>query len=247
MIHPTSSLNISIIHSPDSHIIQHEESGVIRNIISRLLPYPSDMVYKDRFGVYYVNDSFYKSIKIGSLSLTNVTVISKAYPSNMIYEDRFGVYRVNQKMYSSDKKEMLPIIGEIQVPKYDFNLNQENQKASNDSLYQCRQLMKKNGKSDAITLSSRFLYGFPPIHFNNSKSWNSYISKARDDAKNKPKGKIEDYSIEGSYFTTPNPFIDGPFVHTSLGTFVENVRYNTQKSIIELLIPHAHPSTRNND
>ena len=101
--------------------------------ISRLLPYSSDMVYKDRFGVYYVNDSFYNSIKIGSLSLTNVTVISKAYPSNMIYEDRFGVYRVNQKMYSSDKKEMLPIIGEIQVPKYDFNLNQENQKASNDS------------------------------------------------------------------------------------------------------------------
>ena len=101
--------------------------------ISRLLPYSSDMVYKDRFGVYYVNDSFYKSIKIGSLSLTNVTVISKAYPSNMIYEDRFGVYRVNQKMYSSDQKEMLPIIGEIQVPKYDFNLNQENQKASNDS------------------------------------------------------------------------------------------------------------------
>ena len=107
--------------------------------------------------------------------------------------------------------------------------------------------MKKNGKSDAITLSSRFLYGFPPIHFNNSKSWNSYISKARDDAKNKPNGKIEDYSIEGSYFTTPNPFIDGPFVHTSIGTFVENVRYNTKKSIIELLIPNAHPSTRNND
>ena len=126
-------MNISIIHSPDSHIIQHEESGVIKNIISRLLPYSSDMVYKDRFGVYYVNDSFYNSIKIGILSLTNVTVISKAYPSNMIYEDRFGVYRVNQKMYSSDKKEMLPIIGEIQVPKYDFNLNQENQKASNDS------------------------------------------------------------------------------------------------------------------
>ena len=187
------------------------------------------MVYKDRFGVYYVNDSFYKSIKIGSLSLTNVTVISKAYPSNMIYEDRFGVYRVNQKMYSSDKKEMLPIIGEIQVPKYDFNLNQENQKASNDSLYQCRQLMKKNGKSDAITLSSRFLYSVPPIHFNNSKSWNSYISKARD-AKRKQRSSI-----------------NGPFVHTSIGTFVENVRYNTQKSIIELLIPHAHPSTRNND
>ena len=214
--------------------------------ISRLLPYSSDMVYKDRFGVYYVNDSFYNSIKIGSLSLTNITVIITHYPPDMIYKDQFGVYYVNQKMYSGDKKEMFPIIGEIQVPKYDINLNQENQ-SSNNSIYQCRQLMKKNGKSDAITLSSRFLYSVPPIHFNNSKSWNSYISKARDDAKNKPNGKIEDYSIEGSYFTTPNPFIDGPFVHTSLGTFVENVRYNTKKSIIELLIPNAHPSTRNND
>ena len=126
-------MNASIFHSPDSHIIQHEESGVIKNIISRLLPYSSDMVYKDRF----------------------------------------GVYRVNKKMYSSDKKEMLPIIGEIQVPKYDINLNQENQISSDNSLHQCRQLMKKNGKSDAITPSSRFLYGFPPIHFNNSKSWNS--------------------------------------------------------------------------
>ena len=148
----------------------------------------------------------------------------------MVYKDRFGVYYVNKKMYSSDKKEMLPIIREIQVPKFDFNLNQENHISSNDSLYQCRQLMKKNGKSDAITLSSRFLYSVPPIHFNHSKSWNSYISKARDDAKRK----------QGSS-------IDGPFVHTSIGTFVENVRYNTQKSIIELLIPHAHPSTRNND
>ena len=189
MIHPTSSLNISIIHSPDSHIIQHEESGVIRNIISRLLPYPSDMVYKDRFGVYYVN----------------------------------------KKMYSSDKKEMLPLIREIQVPNYDINMNQENHISSNHSLYQCRQLMKKNGKSDAITLSSRFLYSIPPIHFNNSKSWNSYLSKARD-AKRKQRSSI-----------------NGPFIHTSIGTFVENVRYNTQKSIIELLIPHAHPSTRNND
>ena len=94
--------------------------------ISRLLPYSSDMVYKDRFGVYYVNDSFYKSIKIGSLSLTNITVIITHYPPGMVYKDRFGVYYVNQKMYSSDKKEMFPIIGEIQVPKYDFNLNQEN-------------------------------------------------------------------------------------------------------------------------
>ena len=164
----------------------------------------------------------------------------------MVYKDRFGVYYVNQKMYSSGNEELIPVIREIEVPKYDSNLNQENQIAPNDSLYQCRQLMK-NGKSDTITLSSRFLYSVPPIHFNNSKSWNSYISKARDDAKNKPEGKIEDYSIEGSYFTTPNPFIDGPFVHTSLGTFVENVRYNTKKSIIELLIPNAHPSTRNND
>ena len=164
----------------------------------------------------------------------------------MVYKDRFGVYYVNQKMYSSGNEELIPVIREIEVPKYDSNLNQENQIAPNDSLYQCRQLMK-NGKSDTITLSSRFLYSVPPIHFNNSKSWNSYISKARDDAKNKPNGKIEDYSIEGSYFTTPNPFIDGPFVHTSLGTFVENVRYNTKKSIIELLIPNAHPSTRNND
>ena len=164
----------------------------------------------------------------------------------MVYKDRFGVYYVNQKMYSSGNEELIPVIREIDVPKYDSNLNQENQIAPNDSLYQCRQLMK-NGKSDTITLSSRFLYSVPPIHFNNSKSWNSYISKARDDAKNKPNGKIEDYSIEGSYFTTPNPFIDGPFVHTSLGTFVENVRYNTKKSIIELLIPNAHPSTRNND
>ena len=95
------------------------------------------------------------------------------YSSDMVYKDRFGVYYVNKKMYSSEKKEMLPFIREIQVPKYDFNLNQENQIASNNSLYQCRQLMKKNGKSDTITLSSRFLYGFPPIHFNNSKSWNS--------------------------------------------------------------------------
>ena len=164
----------------------------------------------------------------------------------MVYKDRFGVYYVNQKMYSSGNEELIPVIREIEVPKYDSNLNQENQIAPNDSLYQCRQLMK-NGKSDTITLSSRFLYSVPPIHFNNSKSWNSYISKARDDAKNKPEGKIEDYSIEGSYFTTPNPFIDGPFVHTSIGTFVENVRYNTKKSIIELLIPNAHPSTRNND
>ena len=164
----------------------------------------------------------------------------------MVYKDRFGVYYVNQKMYSSGNEELIPVIREIDVPKYDSNLNQENQIAPNDSLYQCRQLMK-NGKSDTITLSSRFLYSVPPIHFNNSKSWNSYISKARDDAKNKPNGKIEDYSIEGSYFTTPNPFIDGPFVHTSIGTFVENVRYNTKRSIIELLIPNAHPSTRNND
>ena len=77
-------MNASIFHSPDSHIIQHEESGVIKNIISRLLPYSSDMVYKDRFGVYYVNDSFYKSIKIGSLSLTNITVIITHYPPDMI-------------------------------------------------------------------------------------------------------------------------------------------------------------------
>ena len=169
------------------------------------------------------------------------------YSSDMVYKDQFGVYYVIQKMYSSDNKEIVPFIREIQVPNYNISLNQENQIASNNSLYQCRQLMKNNGKSDAITLSSRFLYSIPPIHFNNSKSWNSYISKARDDAKNKPNGKIEDYSIEGSYFTTPNPFIDGPFVHTPIGTFVENVRYNTKKSIIELLIPHAHPSTRNND
>ena len=147
----------------------------------------------------------------------------------MVYKDRFGVYYVNQKMYSSGNEELIPVIREIDVPKYDSNLNQENQIAPNDSLYQCRQLMK-NGKSDTITLSSRFLYSVPPIHFNNSKSWNSYISKARDDAKNKPNGKI-----------------DGPFLHTSIGTFVENVRYNTKRSIIELLIPNAHPSTRNND
>ena len=178
-------MNTTIIHSSDSHIIQHEGSEV-----TKLLPYPSDMVYKDRFGVYYVN----------------------------------------KRVYSNDKKEMLPIIREIQVPKYGFNLNQENQKASNDSLYQCRQSMKKNGKPDAITLSSRFLYNIPPIHFNNSKSWNSYISKARDNAKRK----------QGTS-------IDGPFVHNSIGTFVENVRYNTKKSIIELLIPNVHPSTRNND
>ena len=194
-------MNTSVTNSSNSHIIPLKDVN-----ISRLLPYSSDMVYKDRFGVYYVN----------------------------------------QKMYSSGNEELIPVIREIEVPKYDSNLNQENQIAPNDSLYQCRQLMK-NGKSDTITLSSRFLYSVPPIHFNNSKSWNSYISKARDDAKNKPEGKIEDYSIEGSYFTTPNPFIDGPFVHTSIGTFVENVRYNTKKSIIELLIPNAHPSTRNND
>ena len=215
--------------------------------ISRLLPYSSDMVYKDRFGVYYVNDSFYKSIKIGSLSLTNITVIITHYPPDMIYKDQFGVYYVNQKMYSGDKKEMFPIIGEIQVPKYDINLNQENQ-SSNNSIYQCRQLMKKNGKSDAITLSSRFLYSVPPIHFNNSKSWNSYISKARDDANNKPKKENEKVSLVSSFLPTPiDSFIDGPFVHTSIGTFVENVRYNTKRSIIELLIPNAHPSTRNND
>ena len=194
-------MNTSVTNSSNSHIILLRDAN-----ISRLLPYSSDMVYKDRFGVYYVN----------------------------------------QKMYSSGNEELIPVIREIEVPKYDSNLNQENQIAPNDSLYQCRQLMK-NGKSDTITLSSRFLYSVPPIHFNNSKSWNSYISKARNDAKNKPEGKIEDYSIEGSYFTTPNPFIDGPFVHTSIGTFVENVRYNTKKSIIELLIPNAHPSTRNND
>ena len=152
------------------------------------------------------------------------------YSSDMVYKDRFGVYYVNKKMYSSDNKEMLPIIREIEVPKYNISLNQGNQIASNNSLYQCRQLMKKNRKSDAITLSSRFLYSIPPLHFNNSKSWKSYISKARDDAKNKPNGKI-----------------DGPFLHTSIGTFVENVRYNTKRSIIELLIPNAHPSTRNND
>ena len=89
----------------------------------------------------------------------------------MVYKDRFGVYYVNQKMYSSGNEELIPVIREIEVPKYDSNLNQENQ-SSNDSLYQCRQLMK-NGKSDTITLSSRFLYSVPPIHFNNSKSWNS--------------------------------------------------------------------------
>ena len=151
------------------------------------------------------------------------------YSSDMVYKDRFGVYYVNKKMYSSDNKEMLPLIREIQVPNYNINLNQENQVASNHSLYQCRQLMKKNGKSDTVTLSSRFLYSIPPIHFNHSKSWNSYISKARD-AKRKQRTSIY-----------------GPFVHTTIGTFVENVRYNTQKSIIELLIPNAHPSTRNND
>ena len=184
-------MNNTIIHSPDSHIIQHEESGVIRNIISRLLPYPSDMVYKDRFGVYYVN----------------------------------------KKMYSSDKKEMLPIIREIQVPKFDFNLNQENHISSNDSLYQCRQLMKKNGKSDAITLSSRFLYSVPPIHFNHSKSWNSYISKAYNDDKNKSNGENDKVFLDSSYLTTPiDPFIDGPFVYTSIGTFVENVRYSSINS-----------------
>ena len=183
-------MNPSITNSSNSHIIQYEEFEIANMYISELLPYYSDMVYKDRFGVYYVN----------------------------------------QKMYSSEKKEILPIIREIQVPKYDINMNQENQISSNNSLYQCRQLMKKNGKSDAITLSSRFLYSIPPIHFNHSKSWNSYTSKACDDAKRK----------QGS-------FIDGPFLHTSIGTFVENVRYNTKKSIIELLIPNAHPSTRNND
>ena len=166
----------------------------------------------------------------------------------MVYKDRFGVYYVNKKMYSSEKKEMLPLIREIQVPNYNISLNQENQISSNDSLYQCRQLMKKNGKSDAVTLSSRFLYRIPSIHFNHSKSWNSYISKARDDAKHKSNGKKNKVSLDSSYLTTPiDSFIDGPFVHTSIGTFVENVRYNTQKSIIELLIPHAHPSTRNND
>ena len=108
--------------------------------------------------------------------------------------------------------------------------------------------MKKNGKSDAITLSSRFLYSVPPIHFNHSKSWNSYISKVRDDAKNRTNGENDKVFLDSSYLTTPiDSFIDGPFLHTSIGTFVENVRYNTQKSIIELLIPHAHPSTRNND
>ena len=170
------------------------------------------------------------------------------YSSDMVYKDRFGVYYVNQKMYSSEKKEMLPFIREIQVPNYNIYLNQENQIASNHSLYQCRQLMKKNGKSDAVTLSSRFLYSVPPIHFNHSKSWNSYISKARDDAKNRTNGENDKVFLDSSYFATPiDSFIDGPFVHTSIGTFVENVRYNTQKSIIELLIPHAHPSTRNNN
>ena len=165
----------------------------------------------------------------------------------MVYKDRFGVYYVNQKMYSSGNEELIPVIREIEVPKYDSNLNQENQIAPNDSLYQCRQLMK-NGKSDTITLSSRFLYSVPPIHFNNSKSWNSYISKARDDANNKPKKENEKVSLVSSFLPTPiDSFIDGPFVHTSIGTFVENVRYNTKRSIIELLIPNAHPSTRNND
>ena len=125
-------MNPSITNSSNSHIIQYKGFELTNVNISRLLPYSSDMVYKDRFGVYYVN----------------------------------------KKMYSSDNKEMLPIIREIQVPKYDFNLNQENQ-SSNNSIYQCRQLMKKNRKPDAITLSSRFLYSVPPIHFNNSKSWNS--------------------------------------------------------------------------
>ena len=187
-------MNNSIIYSSDSHIIQYEGYEISNINISRLLPYSSNMVYKDRFGVYYVNK---RSIK--------------------------------------GKRNILPVIREIQVPKYDINLNQENQIVSNNTLYQCRQLMKKNRKSDAITLSSRFLYSIPPIHFNHSKSWNSYISKARNSIKNKPNRKNKKLSI------------DGPFVHTSIGTFVENVRYNTQKSVIELLIPHAHPSTRNND
>ena len=67
------------------------------------------------------------------------------YSSDMVYKDRSGVYYVNKKRYSSDNKEMLPIIREIQVPKYDFNLNQENHISSDNSLHQCRQLMKKNG------------------------------------------------------------------------------------------------------
>ena len=148
----------------------------------------------------------------------------------MVYKDRFGVYYVNQKMYSSGNEELIPVIREIEVPKYDSNLNQENQIAPNDSLYQCRQLMK-NGKSDAITLSSRFLYSIPPIHFNNSKSWNSYISKAYNDDKNKSNGENDKVFLDSSYLTTPiDPFIDGPFVYTSIGTFVENVRYSSINS-----------------
>ena len=153
------------------------------------------------------------------------------YSSDMVYKDQFGVYYVNQKMYSSDNKEILPFIREIQVPNYNISLNQENQISSNNSLYQCRQLMKKNGKSDAITLSSRFLYSIPPIHFNHSKSWNSYISKAYNDDKNKSNGENDKVFLDSSYLTTPiDPFIDGPFVYTSIGTFVENVRYSSINS-----------------
>ena len=184
-------MNASITNSSNSHSNQYEGFELTNVNISEVLPYSSDMVYKDRFGVYYVI----------------------------------------QKMYSSDNKEILPFIREIQVPNYNISLNQENQIASNNSLYQCRQLMKNNGKSDAITLSSRFLYSIPPIHFNKSKSRNSYISKAYKDAENRTNGENDKVFLDSSYLTTPiDPFIDGPFVYTSIGTFVENVRYSSINS-----------------
>ena len=186
-------MNSSISHSSDFHGIQYEGFEVTKMEISKLLPYSSDMYYKDRFGVYYVN----------------------------------------RNVYSNGNKSELPLIREIQVPKYDSNVNDEKQSPSNTSISQCRQFMKKKGKSDSITLSSRFLYSVPPIHFNNSIPWNIYVSKARDSIKNKSNQRNKKSSL------------DGPFLHTPIGTFVENVRYNTQKSIIEVLIPNAHPKNRN--
>ena len=153
------------------------------------------------------------------------------FPSDLIYKDRFGVYYVNQKIFEGESRDTIAKIGKIQVPLYVFNMDNHTQASSNTPLSQCRQLMKENGNSSgSVALSSRFLYGIPPIAVV-AKSWDRFVAGARISAKKARREKREAYKY-------------GQLLHTPIGTYVENIRYNVQRQTIDVLIPNAQPMTR---
>ena len=181
----------AVLNLPDFKVTRFEGIDMRNMNISKLLPYPSDLIYKDRFGVYYVNQK--------KLKWKNSNTIAK--------------------------------IGKIQVPQYAFNMDDHTRASSNTPLSQCRQLMKKKGNpSGSVALSSRFLYGIPPIAVV-AKSWDRFVAEARISAKKARREKREAYKYS-------------QLLHTPIGTYLENIRYNVQRQTIDVLIPNAQPMTR---